>query len=69
MSNRVSIRGLPLIVCSFLSLTCVCAHLTEAEAAHEAGLHAVLVDRPGNAALSAQDKSRFAVIDSLTQLS
>lgn len=40
----------------------------EAEAADAAGVHAVLVDRPGNAALSDETRARFAVIQQLTDL-
>ena len=46
-------------------LTCRC---TEAEAAKDAGVYSVLVDRPGNAALAAQDRERFPVIQQLTDL-
>jgi enolase-phosphatase E1 len=42
--------------------------LIEAEAAMEAGVYAVVVDRPGNAPLSNESKAKFAVIDKLTDL-
>jgi enolase-phosphatase E1 len=41
---------------------------TEAEAADDAGVHAILVDRPGNAALSTEARERFAVVQRLTDL-
>ena len=41
---------------------------TEAEAATEANVYAVIVDRPGNAPLSDESKAKFAVIDKLTDL-
>ncbi|KAJ4348641.1 enolase-phosphatase E1 [Didymosphaeria variabile] len=43
-------------------------NVKEAEAAKEAGVYALLVDRPGNAALAAQDRERFPVIQQLTEL-
>ncbi|KAF2688411.1 enolase-phosphatase E1 [Lentithecium fluviatile CBS 122367] len=43
-------------------------NVKEAEAADDAGVHAVLVDRPGNAALSADVRERFAIIQRLTDL-
>jgi enolase-phosphatase E1 len=46
-------------------LTCI---RIEAEAADDAGVHAVLVDRPGNAALDADARERFAVVQRLTDL-
>ncbi|KAF1961114.1 HAD-like protein [Byssothecium circinans] len=50
------------------SVTFLTDNIKEAEAAHAAGMYAVLVDRPGNAALSAEDRERFAVIERLTDL-
>lgn len=43
-------------------------NIKEAEAAKDAGVYSVLVDRPGNAALAAQDRERFPVIQQLTDL-
>jgi enolase-phosphatase E1 len=34
----------------------------------EAGVYAVVVDRPGNAVLSEDDRARFAVVERLTDL-
>jgi enolase-phosphatase E1 len=47
------------------TLTC---RYTEAEAAKDAGVYALLVDRPGNAQLAEQDRERFPVIQRLTDL-
>ena len=44
------------------------AKQTEAEAAQQAGVYAVVVDRPGNAALTTEDRERFAVVTSLCEL-
>ncbi|USP80759.1 Enolase-phosphatase E1 [Curvularia clavata] len=41
---------------------------TEAEAATDASVYAVVVDRPGNAPLSDASKARFPVIEKLTDL-
>ena len=41
---------------------------TEAEAATDANVYAVVVDRPGNAPLSDASKARFPVIEKLTDL-
>jgi hypothetical protein len=41
---------------------------TEAEAATEANVYAVVVDRPGNAPLSDESKAKFPVIEKLTDL-
>ncbi|KIV98992.1 2,3-diketo-5-methylthio-1-phosphopentane phosphatase [Verruconis gallopava] len=46
--------------CLFLS-----DNVKEIAAAKEAGLHAILVDRPGNAALSEEDRRNFDVVESL----
>jgi hypothetical protein len=46
-------------------LTIWCA---EAEAATEANVLSILVDRPGNAPLSEESKARFHVIQRLTDL-
>ncbi|OAG01635.1 2,3-diketo-5-methylthio-1-phosphopentane phosphatase [Paraphaeosphaeria sporulosa] len=43
-------------------------NIKEAEAAKDAGVYAVLVDRPGNAPLAEQDRQRFPVIKQLTDL-
>lgn len=41
---------------------------TEAEAATDANVYAVVVDRPGNAPLSDASKATFPVIEKLTDL-
>jgi len=41
---------------------------SEAEAAAAAGVHAIVVDRPGNAPLSAESKETYPVITSLSEL-
>ena len=41
---------------------------TEAEAATQANVYTVVVDRPGNAPLSAKAKAKFPVIQRLTDL-
>ncbi|CAO2648615.1 Nn.00g078820.m01.CDS01 [Neocucurbitaria sp. VM-36] len=43
-------------------------NVKEAEAATEAGVYTVVVDRPGNAPLSNESKQRFPVIQKLTDL-
>ncbi|KAF2016536.1 2,3-diketo-5-methylthio-1-phosphopentane phosphatase [Aaosphaeria arxii CBS 175.79] len=43
-------------------------NVKEAVAATEAGVHTIVVDRPGNAPLSPESKSQFAVIESLADL-
>ncbi|KAJ4289593.1 enolase-phosphatase E1 [Kalmusia sp. IMI 367209] len=43
-------------------------NIKEAEAAKDAGVYAILVDRPGNAPLSSEDRERFVVIQQLTDL-
>ena len=54
--------------------TVVYQHITltynaaEAEAAKDAGVYAVLVDRPGNAPLGEADRERFVVVERLTDL-
>ncbi|PVH99397.1 2,3-diketo-5-methylthio-1-phosphopentane phosphatase [Periconia macrospinosa] len=50
------------------SVTFLTDNVKEAEAADQAGVYAVLVDRPGNAALTAEDRERFAVVTSLREL-
>jgi hypothetical protein len=42
--------------------------ITEAEAATEANVYAVVVDRPGNAPLSDESKAKFPVIQKLTDV-
>jgi enolase-phosphatase E1 len=42
--------------------------VTEAEAATQAGVHSVVVDRPGNAPLTDESKAKFAVIQKLIDL-
>jgi hypothetical protein len=42
--------------------------IIEAEAATQANVYAVVVDRPGNAPLSDESKATFAVIQELTDL-
>lgn len=41
---------------------------TEAEAAKEAGLNVVLVSRPGNAELSDEEKTTYAVVESFENI-
>lgn len=43
--------------------------MKEVEAAIAAGMKSLVVDRPGNAPLSSEDKSRFEVIDSFEKIS
>ncbi|KAF2031618.1 2,3-diketo-5-methylthio-1-phosphopentane phosphatase [Setomelanomma holmii] len=43
-------------------------NVKEAEAATEANVYAIVVDRPGNAPLSDESKARFTVIEKLTDL-
>ncbi|KAF2443529.1 2,3-diketo-5-methylthio-1-phosphopentane phosphatase [Karstenula rhodostoma CBS 690.94] len=43
-------------------------NIKEAEAAKDAGVYTILVDRPGNAPLAEQDRERFPVIQQLTDL-
>lgn len=43
-------------------------NVKEVDAAHEAGMQASLVDRPGNAPLSSEDKARVHVITSFEQV-
>ncbi|KAJ4369974.1 enolase-phosphatase E1 [Neocucurbitaria cava] len=43
-------------------------NVKEAEAATEAGVYTVVVDRPGNAPLSNESKQRYPVIQKLTDL-
>ncbi|KAF2640862.1 hypothetical protein P280DRAFT_330482 [Massarina eburnea CBS 473.64] len=50
------------------SVTFLTDNVKEAEAAHAADMYAVLVDRPGNAALSVEDRERFPVIERLTDI-
>lgn len=44
-------------------------NVKETNAAEEAGLKAVVVDRPGNAPLTAEDRQRFKVVESLEEIS
>jgi enolase-phosphatase E1 len=41
---------------------------TEIQAAKEAGMQAIVVDRPGNAPLSEADRQKFIIITSLDEL-
>lgn len=43
-------------------------NVKEVEAAIDAGMKALVVDRPGNAPLSAEDRQRFTVIETLDEL-
>ncbi|KAG9194970.1 enolase-phosphatase E1 [Alternaria panax] len=43
-------------------------NVKEAEAATEAGVYAIVVDRPGNAPLSDESREKFVVIERLTDL-
>ncbi|KAF2002527.1 2,3-diketo-5-methylthio-1-phosphopentane phosphatase [Amniculicola lignicola CBS 123094] len=43
-------------------------NVKEAIAATEAGVYTIIVDRPGNAPLSAESRERFAVVERLTDL-
>ena len=43
-------------------------NVKEVEAAQEAGLQAFMVDRPGNAPLSEDDKGRLRVVSSLHEI-
>lgn len=44
-------------------------NVKEVEAAIEAGMASTIVDRPGNAPLSDEDKARFQVVQSLGEVS
>lgn len=44
-------------------------NVKEVEAAIAAGMQAVVVDRPGNAPLSADDRAKYKVVDSLRGIS
>lgn len=44
-------------------------NVKEVEAAISAGMKSLVVDRPGNAPLSAEDRNRFKVIESFEQIS
>jgi hypothetical protein len=68
-------RSFPLLFRPLTAITCVMevsstltCRYTEAEAAKDAGVYALLVDRPGNAPLAEQDRERFPVIQQLTEL-
>ncbi|KAF2180242.1 2,3-diketo-5-methylthio-1-phosphopentane phosphatase [Zopfia rhizophila CBS 207.26] len=50
------------------AVTFLTDNVKEAIAATEAGVYTMLVDRPGNAALSTETRERFAVIEKLTDL-
>ncbi|KAH7117966.1 HAD-like domain-containing protein [Dendryphion nanum] len=43
-------------------------NVKEASAATEAGVYTIIVDRPGNAPLTSESRTEFAVIDKLTDL-
>ena len=42
--------------------------MKEIDAAHEAKLEAILVDRPGNAELAFADRSRLQIVESLSEV-
>lgn len=44
-------------------------NVREVEAALDAGMKAIVVDRPGNAAVSEEERGRFKVVDSLHHIS
>ena len=44
-------------------------NVKEVKAAIEAGMKAVVVDRPGNAALSEEDRAKYKVISALNEIS
>lgn len=44
-------------------------NVKEVEAALAAGMKSLVVDRPGNAVLSEEDKKRFEVIDTFEKIS
>ena len=44
-------------------------NVKEVEAAIAAGMKSLVVDRPGNAVLSENDKKRFEVVDSFEKIS
>ena len=44
-------------------------NVKEVEAAIAAGMKSLVVDRPGNAPLSSEDKGRFEIVDSLAKIS
>lgn len=43
-------------------------NVKEVAAAHEAGMLAVVLDRPGNAPLSEEDRESFSIVSSLDQI-
>ena len=43
-------------------------NVKEVEAALAAGMKSLVVDRPGNAALSTEDRDRFIVVDSFEKI-
>lgn len=49
-------------------ITCEYSFSTEAKAAKEAGVNVVVVMRPGNAALTDEDKANFPLISSFEQI-
>jgi enolase-phosphatase E1 len=43
-------------------------NVKEVDAAHQVKMESIVVDRAGNAPLSAEDKARFDIVESLSEI-